>query len=234
MKKTIGFLAGCLLVGIIISCSSTSFEGDYEYTRMVTVGNGNMKIDLEDSIITISNSELEAYDLSKGDRAILKFTAGYSVSSSYATYKNIKIEQIIMRVPIEDVKVPTSEMQNNYTAAVGNVVYYGNVPIWVQDKYLTVGVDYQASAAGEFVLAADTVRGDTVCFTLYSKFSAGDKHFSQFYSYDMTSCRNLNFPNFYNKFSALDSMRFQVSMLFQQGDSTYKAIMGTEKRVNNF
>ena len=82
MKKILTIIAGCLLVAGFVACSDAKYDHDNEITSVVTVGDERMVPDLWDTVFYVSKTQLAAYNLKKGDRAMVNFTVSWSASGT--------------------------------------------------------------------------------------------------------------------------------------------------------
>lgn len=234
MKKVIGIILLFFVTGIIITaCVDSSYENDTEYTCMVTVGNGCIKPDMWDSIFYISDAELRSFELQNGDRAIVRFTISYSASDGFGG-ATIALNEVRMRVPVAALSDTSSVFKQTYPASLSYFQEYNGYPLWVQKQYLTVGVGYFSADDASFVLTADSVSADTLCFTLYTRYNEGTTERTGFLSYDLSSYMDLNNADFVSKTNALDSLCVKVNTLYQYNDSVTNVAMLVGKYKKQF
>lgn len=216
MKKILTIIAGCLLVAGFVACSDAKYDHDNEITSVVTVGDERMVPDLWDTVFYVSKTQLAAYNLKKGDRAMVNFTVSWSASGGAVNSFSTTINKVLMTIPVAEVTVENAQLTASHTSAVPLFYHYCGYPMWMQGEYLNVGLNYTAASEGNFVLTADTVRSDTACFKLYSQIPSGNTTtYGQYYSFDLSKCASLAKPSFVSAITNLDSMYVRVTTKYQ-------------------
>lgn len=192
MKK---FFLGCLALVTVLITSCMPDNGGYSYTatfgRIVTIDHNSSPIrficdctgEVYETENILSDEDLTSA-MRAADRAFVMFYIEMDYNEMHVTYQSgnpIKVQSVYNKKIVDDGKFQPlygfSRLQFDNTFSYP----YG----WVSDRYLNVTPIVKSNEEAELFLVPEAASGDTLSFSLYSKYLPNDSFLADYSCFDL-------------------------------------------------